>query len=123
MNNIGVEYGKWLGGMEWNYLATVRPHYSMKPIASDRMMSKLVKIKGIDTVFFAVERDMDCKMNHTHLMIKSSKILDRDGLAKSLGLNNKAVGYFDSVLSSEAVSHYCSKHISKPFSHHNLFTK
>ncbi len=121
MNNIGIEYGKWLSTMEWNYLATVRPHYSLTPNGSDRMMSKLIKYKYIDNIFFALERDIDCRMNHAHLLLKTSNKLNRKELSKALGLNSKAVGYFDSVLSSEAVSYYCSKHISKPFSHHNFF--
>ena len=121
MNTIGLEYGKWLGAMEWNYLATVRPHYSLTPNGSDKMMSKLIKYKNVDTLFFALERDIDCKMNHVHLMLKTSNKLDRKGLAKALGVNIKAVGYFDSVLSSEAISYYCTKHLSKQFSHHNFF--
>ena len=119
MNTIGLEYGKWLGSMEWNYLATVRPHYRLSANGSDRMMSNL--IKNIDRVFFALERDRGCNMNHAHVMLKTNKKLNRDGLAKALGLNNKSVGYFDSVLSSLAVSNYCTKHISRAFSHHNFF--
>lgn len=121
MNKVGLEYGKWLGGMNWDYLATIRPHYSLTPTSSDRMMSNLSKYKSVDSLFFSLERDSNCNMNHLHLMLKTNSTFNRDTLAKSLNLNNKAVGYFDSVLSPEAVSYYCTKHITKQFSHYNFF--
>ena len=121
MYRANLELGKWLGGMEWHYFATVRPHYSLSPTASDRMMSRLTRINGIDNIFYALERDRDCNMNHAHLMLKTSKQIDWESLSKALGLNNKAVGYFDSILSPEAVSYYCTKYISKSFSHYNFF--
>jgi hypothetical protein len=121
MNSIGLEYGNWLGGMKWDYLATIRTHYSLTPTGSDRMMSNLIKYKNVDRLFFVLERDYNCQMNHVHLMLKTNTSFDRDVLAKSLHVNNKAVGYFDSVLSPEAVSYYCTKHITKSFSHHNFF--
>ena len=121
MNKVGLEYGKWLGQIDWSYLATIRPHYSLTPIASDRMMSNLVKYKNIDRVFFALERDRDCKMNHAHLMINASNSLDRKTLSKQLHINPQAVGYFDRVNSPEAISYYCTKNLTKSFSHFNFF--
>lgn len=122
MNTIGLDYGKWLGTMDWNILATVRPHYSLTPTSSDRMISNLIKYKNVDRVFFSLERDRDCNMNHIHLMLKASNSLDRNTLAKQLHLNPKAVGFFNDIISPEAVSYYCTKKIAKStYSHHNFF--
>ncbi len=122
MNKIGIEYGKWLGQMDWNYLATIRPHYSISPIASDRMMRSLIKYQNIDRIFYALEKDRNCNMNHVHLMLKTNNDLDGDNLAKQLHLNPKAVGYFDEVNSPEAISFYCTKNITKSHSHYDLLT-
>ena len=121
MNKTGLEYGKWLGTMKWDYLATVRPHYSLTPTSSDRMMSNLVKYKNINKVFFALERDRNCNMNHAHLMLKTKSTLNRKDLAKQLHVNPKAVGYFDKVISPEAISYYCTKNITKSSPHFNFF--
>ena len=123
MNKMGYDYGEWLRTMEWNYLATIRLHYGLTALSSDRMMSKLIKQKGIDRLFFALERDRDCQMNHVHLLLQASSFLDRERLAKALSVNNKAVGYFEAVESRKKISHYCSKNLGKSFSHHNFFLK
>ena len=70
---------------------------------------------------FALERDRNCNMNHVHLMLNASNTLDRNTLAKQLHLNPKAVGYFDKVISPESVAYYCTKNITKSFSHFNFF--
>jgi len=122
MNRTGLEYGNWLGTMDWDILATIRTHYSLTETSSDRMMSRLIKYKYVDKVFFALERDRNCQMNHAHLLLKTNGYLDRDKLAKSLGVNNKAVGYFNDVVSPEAVAYYCTKNITKSYSHYNFYT-
>ena len=122
MNIIGLEYGKWLSTMDWDILATIRTHYSLTPASSDRMMANLIKYRNIDKLFFTLERDRNCQMNHAHLLLKSNSFLDRETLAKQLHVNPKAVSYFMDVISPEAVSYYCSKYITKSYSHHNFYT-
>ncbi len=121
MNRVGLQYGSWLGQMKWDYIATIRPHYRMTEFSSDKMMHNLSKYRYVDRLFFAIERDRDSTMNHIHLMLKADTTMSREGLAKSLRLNNKAVSYFQPVLSSKAVSNYCAKNISYSFSHHNFY--
>ena len=41
MNLVGLEYGKWLSTMNWDFIATVRPHYKLTEYNSDRMMQRL----------------------------------------------------------------------------------
>jgi hypothetical protein len=121
MRSIGYEYGNWLGQMEWTHLSTIRTHYSQTVKSSETIVKRLYRDKSIKGVFFAIERDRDCNMNHMHLMVNSKKKINREDLAKALGVNNKAVGYFQKIIDSKAVGVYCAKEIKAPFSHHNIY--
>ena len=124
MNAIGLEYGKWLSGMEWNYVATIRPHYNLTMFNSDKKMESLCKYKNVDHLFFALEKDREgSSINHIHLMLKTNTSMSREQLAKAVGVNPKAVGHFKEVESPEAISYYNTKNISQTALHHNFFIK
>ena len=124
MNKIGLEYGKWLAPMKWNYIATLRPHYKLNMYNSDKKMQSLSKYKMIDKLFFVLENDRDgCPINHIHLMLKTNTTMSRDLLAKALSVNPKAVGFFQEVTTPEAISYYCTKNLTKKDLHYNFFYK
>jgi hypothetical protein len=124
MRSIGYEYGSWLGQMEWTHLSTIRTHYPQTVTSSETIVKRLYSDKNIKGVFFAIEKDRDYKtnnMSHMHVMVNSKKNINRNDLAKALGVNNKAVGYFQEIIDSKAVGVYCAKEIKAPFSHYNIY--
>lgn len=123
MEKINKEYGKYLGNMDWNYIATWRPHYPLTVYGSDKKISELVKHNYIQRVFFALEKDKSPDMAHAHLLIQASSLFDRQRLAKALRVNPKQVGYFQPVLNKYKVADYCSKEIGRNILHYNIFQK
>lgn len=121
MNIIGKQYGDWLSGIAWNYIVTLRPHYKLTEYNSERMMRRLARDHSIYRMFYAIEKDRDCNMTHAHLLLEANPVLDRKYLSNKLSINPKAVSYFESVSSPEAVSYYCTKHIGSNISHHNYY--
>ncbi len=121
MNLVGKHYGDWLSPMGFNYIATIRPHYKISDYKSDRMMKELSRYKSIDKLFFALEIDRGDNMKHLHLMLKANATMNREKLANMIGINRKAVSYFQDVISPEAVSIYCTKYVGYSFSHHNFY--
>lgn len=122
MNKTGLDYGKFLAEINWNYIATYRPHYELTTFSSDKKIGSLTKAKGIEKVFFSLETDYNPKMAHAHLLIKAER-LERKQLAKLLNTNLKSVSYFQPVDNPKAVSYYCSKYIGKNLIHYNFFWK
>ena len=123
MNKINKEYGKYFGAMDWNYIATWRPHYPLTTYSSDKRIGELVKHKGIERVFFALEKDMQPDMVHAHLLIMAHSFLDRQRLVKALGVNLKQVSYFQPVIDKRKVADYCAKEIGRNIVHYNYFVK
>jgi len=121
MNLVGLEYGKWLGGMTWNFIATVRPHYRLTEYVADRKFQKLTKDPLVHQTFYALEWDRDTNFTHAHLLLNADNSLSRENLAKKLGVNPKAVGFFQTVVDQKAVSNYCTKQIGTNAIHYNVF--
>lgn len=121
MNKIGRIYGKWLGETNWNYIATIRPHYKLTEFSSEEMFSKLIDKPGVKRVFFALEKDTNPNMFHAHLMLQTDIQLTREKLANMLDRNIKTVSYFQRVINPKAVSIYCTKHITYNFSHYSFY--
>ncbi len=120
MNLIGLEYGKWLSGYNWDYIATIRRHFKLTEFNTNNMMKRLIKHRSIHRLFYALEPDQNDNHTHVHLMIRTSGKYTRKRLANELGINTKAVSFIDEVEDSKSVSYYCTKHIKKPFSHHDF---
>ncbi len=123
MNLIAKQYGKWLGGMTWNFIATVRPHYKLTEYIADLKFQRLVEYPSINQTFYALEWDRDTNFTHAHLLLNADSTLSREDLARKLRLNPKAVGYFQTVADQQAVSNYCSKQIGTKAIHYNFFKK
>lgn len=123
MSKINLEYGKWLSNYDWNFIATLRPHYRLTPSTTDKLMENLSKDKSIYNLFFSLEKDYQPDMMHAHLLLKANPLLTRENLTKKLGVNPKAISYFQPVIDPLSVSIYCAKHITYSVSHHNFFFK
>jgi len=121
MNLVGKQYGDWLSPMGFNYIVTIRPHFRISDWKSDKMMKRVSKYRCVDFLFYAVEKDRIDNMRHIHLLLKGDETINREKLANMIGINKKAVSYFQEVINPEAVSYYCTKHISYSFSHHNFY--
>ena len=109
-----------LGTLDWNYIATWRPHYNLTQFSSDKRIQDLISAPEINQVFFALEKDRYPDMNHAHLLL-NAKHLNRESLAKALGVNKKQVGYFQPVIDKYKVADYCAKEIGRNIVHYNFF--
>jgi len=120
MNTIGLEYGRWLGGMGFNYMATIRRHYPLTEFNTNTMMQRLIKYKAISMLFYAIEPDRKDKMTHAHLMFLTNSYYNRERLAKELGVDKKVVSYLNAVKDANSISYYCTKHIRRKCSFHDF---
>ena len=120
MNRVGLEYGKWLGAMGFNYIATIRRHFPLTEFNTNSIMQRLIRHKGIDRLFYAIEPDRQDNMTHAHLMLLANAHYDRGRLARELGIDKKAVSFLDKVEDASAISYYCTKHIRRPFSFYDI---
>lgn len=123
MYKINNEYGMYFGEMDWNFIATWRPHYPLTTYSSDKRISELVKHKGIERVFFALEKDMHPDMVHAHLLIQADPFFNRSKLVNALSVNPKQVSYFQPVMDKYKVASYCAKEIGRNVVHYNYFVK
>lgn len=120
---INKEYGNFLGLMNWNFIATWRPHYNLSLFGSDKRISTLVKDRSIQKVFFSLEKDMHPDMVHAHLLINADPSFNKQRLIKALNVNPKQISYFQAVIDKQNVADYCSKEIGRNVVHYNYFEK
>jgi hypothetical protein len=113
MINKAKNWGKYLGEMDWNFIATFRPHYHLKEGTVNRLGKRLIRSSKIRRVFYALESDRNDNHKHLHLILDVKGNIDLKELARLLGTNIKSVGYVDRVRSKSAVSRYVSKHLSQ----------
>lgn len=123
MNKIGLEYGKWLAPMKWDYLATIRRHYPLTETNAPRLMQRAIDKAKVTKLFYSIEPDFNDKHTHAHLLLSSNHELDRKSLAKAMNIQPQSISYFEPVLNQEAVSNYCTKHIGQGCLFHNLLFK
>lgn len=118
---VNKEYGKFFGAMDWNYVATWRPHYCLTVTGSDKRISELTKYKVIDRVLYTLEKDMHPNMVHAHLLLQVNTRLNRRQLAEYLKVNLKQMSYFQPVTNQYKVADYCLKEINRNIVHWNYF--
>lgn len=120
MNKVGLEYGKWLGRIGFNYIATIRRHYPLTEFNTNTMMQRLIKHKAVEKLFYAIVPDRQDKMTHAHLMFLTNSSYNRERLAMELAVNKKVVSFLDDVKDREGVAIYSAKHISRRFSFYDI---
>ena len=111
MHTINNEWSNYLNNFDWTHTATVRLHYKVSEYSVDKITTSLVKNRLVNYLFYCVENDR-YDINHIHLILNASSLIDRTLLAKGLGKYSKSVSYLDKVRSNEAISWYCSKNIA-----------
>ena len=120
MNKIGLEYGNWLSSMSWTHIATIRRHYPITELNADAMFIKPIKRGVAESIFYAVEPDMNDNHTHAHLLINSQAKLSRKKLAQLMNMQPQSISYFEKVISNKAVSYYCTKNLTKKALTHNF---
>ena len=112
MHTVSKDWANYLRTFKWTHTATIRLHYKVSQFSVDIITTALVKNKLMNYLFYCVEDDR-YDINHIHLLMNASSLLDRPLLAKGLGKDTKAVSYIDEVKNNDAISWYCSKNISR----------
>jgi len=120
MKDIGRVMGEWLKTYGFNQIATIRTHYSLKEHHATKIAGRLVKSKNVDIAFISIEPDRDDNHKHGHLLFRANGKWDRQRLAKEIGVNPKAIPYCNPVKHIGDVEVYCSKHVYRPFSFHDI---
>jgi hypothetical protein len=120
MNTIGLNYGKWLAPMGWDYIATVRRHYPLTETNAPRLMQKAIDKGKVTKLFYSIEPDFNDKHTHAHLLLSSDHDLDRKSMAKAMNIQPQSISYFEPVINQEAVSNYCTKFIGRKNIFHDL---
>ena len=125
MNRIGLEYGKWLAPMGWNWLATVRTYRPLTELTAPYKMQRLLKHLNINKLFYSIEPDLNDTHTHAHLLLDTNTPLDRDSIAEAMGAGTQpqAISYLQPIENISAVSNYCTKHIGKRHSFHDILFK
>ena len=112
MQTLNNSWSNYLNRYDWTHTATVRLHYRISELSADRITTTLVKYKPINYLFYSVENDR-YDINHIHLLLNATSIVNRDNIAKELGKYGKSVSNFDEVKSNSSISRYCSKQLNQ----------
>lgn len=120
MNRIGLEYGKWLAPMGWDYIATIRRHYALTETNAPALMQKAVDKAKVTRLFYSIEPDFNDKHTHAHILLSSNLKLDRKSMAKAMNIQPQSISYFEPVINQEAVSNYCTKYIGRKNVFHDI---
>ncbi|SDS49712.1 hypothetical protein SAMN04515667_2308 [Formosa sp. Hel1_31_208] len=120
MNKIGLEYGKWLAPMGWDYIATIRRHYPLTETNAPVLMQRAVNKAKVTRLFYSIEPDYNDKHTHAHLLLSCNYKLDRDSMAKAMNIQPQSISYFEPVINQEAVTNYCTKYVGRSNVFYNL---
>ena len=120
MKNIGRVWGEWLKSFGFNYVATIRPSYSLKEHNASKMIHRLAKRRSVEVSFIALEPDRDDNHKHGHLLFKAIGKWDRERLANTLNVHEKDVPFCQEITDVGEIEVYCSKHVYKQFSFHDI---
>ena len=113
------DYAEWLATMEWTHMATIRTDYKMKPQQVNKFCNSLFKTnRGLETIFYTIERDKDLMANHAHLML-----IHKDATLSNTQVNKLpfSVPYYEKIRSTTAVSNYTTKYIKQGIDYDILF--
>ena len=120
---ISNDYASFLTTYRWTHLATVRPNYKITEINAERIGKNLLKSRKVNKLFYSVEKDINDKWYHMHLIL-DSKYITKSEILRNLGWNDlKVVSYLKTINDKIAVTNYCSKRIGKTALCHNFLIK
>ena len=117
MINQSTEY---LNGLlkigKWNYQLSISTDYKISYSYLDRVINKIVDVKGIKKVF-----GVSSTGSFIYLVIEGKNIT-RKKLEKTLKLKENMLGNVGEIKSKKELYHLC-RHLGKDYSHHNIAVK
>ena len=121
MINQSIEY---LNGLlkigKWNYQLSISTDYKISYSYLDRVINKIVDVKGIKKVFGVSSTDKSIG-SFIYLVIEGKNIT-RKKLEKTLKLKENMLGNVGKIKSKKELYHLC-RHLGKDYSHHNIAVK
>ena len=121
MINQSTEY---LNGLlkigKWNYQLSISTDYKISYSYLDRVINKIVDVKGIKKVFGVSSTDKSIG-SFIYLVIEGKNIT-RKKLEKTLKLKENMLSNVGEIKSKKELYHLC-RHLGKDYSHHNIAVK
>ena len=121
MINQSTEY---LNGLlkigKWNYQLSISTDYKISYSYLDRVINKIVDVKGIKKVFGVSSTDKSIG-SFIYLVIEGKNIT-RKKLEKTLKLKENMLRNVGEIKSKKELYHLC-RHLGKDYSHHNIAVK
>ena len=121
MINQSTEY---LNGLlkigKWNYQLSISTDYKISYSYLDRVINKIVDIKGIKKVFGVSSTDKS--IGSSIYLVIEGKNITRKKLEKTLKLKENMLENVDNIRSKKELYHLC-RHLGKDYSHHNIAVK
>tara|TARA_B110000037_G_scaffold6988_1_gene7434 strand:- start:45 stop:416 length:372 start_codon:yes stop_codon:yes gene_type:complete len=121
MINQSTEY---LNGLlkigKWNYQVSISTDYKISYSYLDRVINKIVDVKGIKKVFGVSSTDKSIG-SFIYLVIEGKNIT-RKKLEKTLKLKENMLRNVGEIKSKKELYHLC-RHLGKDYSHHNIAVK
>ena len=121
MINQSTEY---LNGLlkigKWNYQVSISTDYKISSSYLDRVINKIVDVKGIKKVFGVSSTDKS--IGSSIYLVIEGKNITRKKLEKTLKLKENMLGNVGEIKSKKELYHLC-RHLGKDYSHHNIAVK
>ena len=121
MINQSTEY---LNGLlkigKWNYQLSISTDYKISYSYLDRVINKIVDVKGIKKVFGVSSTDKS--IGSSIYLVIEGKNITRKKLEKTLKLKENILGNVGKIKSKKELYHLC-RHLGKDYSHHNIAVK
>lgn len=121
MINQSTEY---LNGLlkigKWNYQVSISTDYKISYSYLDRVINKIVDVKGIKKVFGVSSTDKS--IGSSIYLVIEGKNITRKKLEKTLKLKENMLRNVGEIKSKKELYHLC-RHLCKDYSHHNIAVK
>ena len=121
MINQSTEY---LNGLlkigKWNYQLSISTDYKISYSYLDRVINKIVDVKGIKKVFGVSSTDKS--IGSSIYLVIEGKNITRKKLEKTLKLKENMLSNVGEIKSKKELYHLC-RHLGKDYSHHNIAVK
>jgi len=121
MINQSTEY---LNGLlkigKWNYQVSISTDYKISYSYLDRVINKIVDVKGIKKVFGVSSTDKS--IGSSIYLVIEGKNITRKKLEKTLKLKENMLRNVGEIKSKKELYHLC-RHLGKDYSHHNIAVK
>ena len=112
--NVLLKIGK------WNYQVSINADYKVSYSFLDRVINKIVDVKGIKKVF-GVSTTNKSIGSFIYLVVEGKNVTKRN-LEKTLKLKENMLENVDNIRSKKELYHLC-RHLGKDYSYYNIAVK